>query len=55
VQYIYEIAKIKKEMDPDLKKVELPQIMNVSFIIKKDDCESVVFVWIVIEYVIYQA
>lgn len=31
VQYIYEIAKIKKEMDPDLKKVDLPQIMNVKF------------------------
>lgn len=35
MQYIYEIAKIKKEMDPDLKKVELPQIMNVIFLIKK--------------------
>jgi hypothetical protein len=29
VQYIYEIAKIKKEIDPDLKKVELPQVMQM--------------------------
>lgn len=29
VQYIYQIAKIKKELDPDLKNVEMPQIMNV--------------------------
>ena len=30
LQYIYEIAKIKKEIDPDMKKVAMPQIINVS-------------------------
>lgn len=29
IQYIYEIAKIKKELDPDLMNIELPQIMSV--------------------------
>lgn len=29
IQYIYEIAKIKKQIDPDLKKVDLEQITDV--------------------------
>ena len=29
IQYAYEIAKIKKELDKDMKHIDLPLIMNV--------------------------
>jgi large subunit ribosomal protein L11 len=33
VQYCYEIAKIKKQLDPDLKNVDIEQILDVGCIV----------------------
>lgn len=37
-------------MDPDLKKVDLPQIMNVIFSLILDGCQSTLLMWIVIDH-----
>lgn len=36
IQYVYEIAKIKKELDPDLKNLDVATIMTV-FLPNSDD------------------
>lgn len=36
-------------MDPDLKKVDMPQIMNVKNFLILDGCQSTLLMWIVID------
>lgn len=37
-------------MDPDLKKVDMPQIMNVNFKLILDGHQSTLFMWIIIDH-----
>jgi hypothetical protein len=37
-------------MDPDLKKVEMPSIMNVSIKIKADDRKPTLLMWVIVDY-----
>lgn len=55
IQYVYEIAKIKKDIDPDFKNHDIPCLMNVFIMRILDDYQSIHFLWTHSNHRSYQA